>query len=146
MLHILHLIRQVIERRMAVYLVIGRVIQRLRFSRVRGMYILALHHPYAHPFHAAGIYIPSVLYGHLLICSMQTASVFVVQSGFAAYKYFPQRPFIPVGIHFVVSHPCTVLDPRIEMLLRVPAILSSVCYTMQPSCQPVWLCVWRHVP
>jgi hypothetical protein len=57
------------------------------------MYILALYYPDADAFHPAGIYITCVLYGHLCISGVQTAHMFMIESLFAADKYFPERPF-----------------------------------------------------
>src|SRR6185437_16192999 len=92
-LHIFYLVRQVIKCRVTIYLIICRVIQRFRFIRIRSMYVFTFHHPNAHTFHPACIYISCIFYGHLCICRVQAACVLMVKPGLAADKNFPQWPF-----------------------------------------------------
>jgi hypothetical protein len=56
--------------------------------------MFALYHPYANAFHAAGVYVAGILYGHLGIRGVEGACVFVVETSFATYEYLPEGPFL----------------------------------------------------
>ena len=85
---------------MTVNLIHSRFIQLSRFFRIGSRDVLAFHHPDAHTFHAAGVYIPRILNGHLCIGSVQAAHMLVVEALLASDEYFSEGPFIHRGFLF----------------------------------------------
>lgn len=90
----LHLLRQLVKRRVAVGFVVGRVVEAGRLVGIAGVDVAAFDYPDAHTFLAACIHVTGIFNGHLRICGMQAAHMFVVEALFASDKYFPKRPFI----------------------------------------------------
>jgi hypothetical protein len=66
------------------------------------VYVFTFYNPDAHTLHATGIYVTRVFNGHLGVCRMQAAGMFMVETGLAADEYFPQGPL--VFIQFIVGH------------------------------------------
>lgn len=78
-----------IEGRMSIYFVGGRIEQTIRFSRIGGMDISAFNDPNAQSLLATGIHVPGILDRHGRVGRVEASHVFMVQPLFTANKYFP---------------------------------------------------------
>lgn len=90
--HLFQFIRQIVERWMAVYFIIRRLIQRSRFIRARCMNVFAFNYPDADSFLSSRVNIPRIFNRHFCIRSVQTSHVLVIKPLLAPDEYFPKRP------------------------------------------------------
>src|SRR6478672_8782468 len=98
-----YLIRQIIKCWMPVYFVFSGLIKTFGIIRIASMNMFAFHYPDTNAFLAAGIYIPCIFDGHLCICGMQAACMFMIQSLFTANEHFPQWPVGAIGLCLVIA-------------------------------------------
>src|SRR3954463_16314271 len=87
--HVIYLIRQLEERRMAVDLILTGIEHFRLGVRIGGDDVLGAHHPDAHAFLPAREYVARGLQRHARIRCMHTATVLVIETVAAADKDFP---------------------------------------------------------
>src|SRR5580692_6935976 len=91
----------VVERRVAVHLVAGRLEERVLLVRARRGDVRRADHPDADALVAAGVQVTGVVQGHLGVGGVQAADVDVVQPALAAQEYLVQRP-TPLVTHWAL--------------------------------------------
>jgi len=92
-LHILHLLRNVVKRRVAVNFVFRRFVKRFGIVGVCGVDMLGFYDPNADALHPSGVNIAGVLDCHISIRSVETADVLVVETLSASDENLPKWPF-----------------------------------------------------
>jgi len=85
---------QVVKGRVAIHLIVHWVVKAAGIIGVGGMDVHAFHGPDADAFLTAGIHIAGHFNGHLRVGGVEAANMFVVETGLAANKDFPEGPFV----------------------------------------------------
>src|SRR5436305_15108713 len=90
--YVLHLVRDVVEGRVAVDLALRRLEQLACLVRVGCDDLGRRDDPQAHPFHPPRVGVARMGKGELQVRSMNTANVAMRQAAFRANEHFPERP------------------------------------------------------
>src|SRR6185436_12443325 len=127
---VLYLVRNLIERRMPVDLVLRRLEQCVRIRWIRSDDVGRAHDPDAHALLPPRVHVARVLDCHRRISGMNAADVLVLETGARTNEHFVQRPLL-----LLLRHACALHAALVSRCRRFSACAMAASRTQRPpSC------------